>query len=291
MSANLTKRSSMKVLAEFLERMNNQSEHHVGYCGDKLEEIYDSLINEFSDTDIEQNFAIAYRQDRIVGAIGLDIDEDDQSAEVWGPFIEGNDLLLANELWKDVKRSCTLPITTFHFFLNERNVMGQNFVLGNKGTKRGDHLILSAKQKEFALNAKENVISFHSNYKDAFRDLHNLSFPDTYYSSNEILSRINALRQLFILPDGNRQIKGYAYVEADPEHGDGSIEYIAVSDNHRKSGIGTALLQYGLSYLFSYPEIGEITLSVGKENATAIRLYEAAGFKVKHRLIHYVIEG
>jgi len=287
MSDNLSKRSSMKELAEFLVQMNNQSEHHVGYCSDSFEEIYHSLTSE---ANIGETFGIAYHEDRIVGAIGLDIDEEDQNAEVWGPFVEQHDKLIANQLWEDVLKTCGTTINTFHFFLNEKNQMAQDFALSNHATKKGDHIILVANKNEFVPQEVVGVISYHPKYKTAFQTLHDQSFPNTYYRSDEILRRIEATNQLFLLPDGDAQIKGYVYIEASPEHGVGSIEYIAVSDNHRRLGIGTQLIEYALSILFSYPEILEITITVGKENETAIRLYEAAGFEVKHQLTHYVIK-
>lgn len=281
--------SKLKELAIFLEKMNNLPVHHIGYCGEQVDEIYDSLLNGFSDVRAERSFAISYNDNKITGAIGLDVDIEDQSAEVWGPFCEGQELSQMSKLWEDVIEKCGVPIRTFHFFLNERNEKGSEFVISNGGLKKGDHFVLNAARNEFAPKGEKDIIPYASQYKESFDALHQQAFPNTYYSADEIISRINSTNQLFLVPNGDNKIKGYVYVEADPTHHEGSIEFVAVSDDYRKQGIGTQLIRAALSHLFSQ-EIKEVTLSVGKDNESAIRLYRAAGFKVKHILTHFVLE-
>lgn len=70
-------------LADFLEEMNKEECSHIGYCGENNKEIYDTLINDFSDIEVNQSIVVAYFGDRIVGALGFDIDEENKSAEVW----------------------------------------------------------------------------------------------------------------------------------------------------------------------------------------------------------------
>jgi RimJ/RimL family protein N-acetyltransferase len=52
-----------------------------------------------------------------------------------------------------------------------------------------------------------------------------------------------------------------------------------VKPEHRGKGIGKALLREALSLARSVPEVVQVNLSVNAANASAIRLYEAAGFK------------
>jgi len=290
MAIQISSPEQVKELAKFLGRMNNQPENHVGFCGEQENEIENTLLNDFSELGLDQSFAIAYQENQIVGAIGMDIDIEDQSAEVWGPFIDGNDPNLLNKLWKEVRKKVTVPVRTYHFFLNERNEKGREFVLSNGGFQKGNHVILTVNRIEFNSAIEVNVIPYHRDYESAFSDIHERTFPNTYYSSEEIIHKITNMNQLFLLPDGENGIKGYVYVEVNPEHHEGSIEFIAVSDSHRKQGIGKQLVHAALSHLFSYPEIEEITLSVGKDNEVAVRLYQASGFKVKHNLTHFVIE-
>ena len=60
---------------------------HIGYCGESKEGIYDTLTSDFSDLELANSFLVAYQDEEIIGAIGLDIDLEDRSAEVWGPFV------------------------------------------------------------------------------------------------------------------------------------------------------------------------------------------------------------
>jgi RimJ/RimL family protein N-acetyltransferase len=53
-----------------------------------------------------------------------------------------------------------------------------------------------------------------------------------------------------------------------------------VKPEHRGKGIGKALLCEALSLARSVPEVAQVNLCVNAANTGAIRLYEAAGFKV-----------
>ena len=120
----------------------------------------------------------------------------------------------------------------------------------------------------------------------SFSELHQLAFPNTYYSSEQILSRISKDNLLLIIQH-DMELKGYVYVEASPLHGEGAIEYIAVSPDYRGQGLAKKLMKAALHHLFSYDSIEEITLSVESSNKAAIALYMDTGFRVKHTLVAY----
>ena len=54
------------------------------------------------------------------------------------------------------------------------------------------------------------------------------------------------------------------------------IEYIVVSDNHKRLGIGTKLIKYVLES----NSVKNITLEVNKNNVVAIAFYKKNGFKI-----------
>ncbi|MFC5602263.1 GNAT family N-acetyltransferase [Sporosarcina koreensis] len=278
-------------LAAFLAKMNSVTSRHIGYCGESKEEIYDTLTSDFSDLDLANSFIVAYEKEEIIGAIGLDIDLEDRSAEVWGPFVSEAFIrtVLANELWERVTALSASQVDRYHFFLNIENVQAKEFSISQGGKSQGQHTILAAKKSDCKETVEEGVIKFYSAYEDGFAKLHGQAFPSSYYSAQTILERISEKNRLYIASMGD-QLTGYVYLEADPQHGEGSIEYIAVSDRFRRQGIGKKLLTFALNHLFAYEEIKEITLSVDKENEKAIKLYQAAGFKVKHQLIHLTID-
>ncbi len=275
-------------LASFIAEVNNEQNQHIGYCGTDKKSILHDLTHDFSDLNIAKSFAVAYEDGSLVGAIGLDIDKDDLSAEVWGPFIKDNSkLTLAENLFEQVISYSKIPLNTYYFFINKENNIGKEFVLNLGGIKGGNHYILQAKRDDFDEAYHEEIEKYDGAFEDSFLDIHETAFPTTYYNAKKIISRINKHNQLLILKNGSTEIKGYVYVEAEPEQGQGSIEYVAVSNKFRKQGIGTKLIQAALGHLFSYETIMDVTLCVEKENDKAIHLYQAAGFNRKHELIDF----
>lgn len=287
----ITPPSDIKDLAAFLENMNNDSSSHVGYCGEVKEGIYETLLDDFSDLDLSQSFAVAYDEGSIVGAIGLDIDKDRFSAEVWGPFISDkiDDPYIADTLLKTVISYSSIQLKHLNFFLNKENTRGKEFVLKHGGVERGHHSNLLAHRDELGEIKVEGIMEYSPSYEKTFSALHEAEFPSTYYSAQKILSRLTDMNRLFVLTNDAQHIKGYVYVEAQPQQGEGSIEYIAVSNHDRKQGVGTKLIKFALAHLFTHKEIEEVSLCVENENERALNLYRAAGFKIKHELIHFDI--
>ncbi|MCG7342628.1 GNAT family N-acetyltransferase [Sporosarcina sp. ACRSL] len=278
-------------LAAFLAKMNKETYQHIGYCGESKEEIYDTLTNEFSDLALEKSFIVAYKNEDIAAAIGLDINLEDRSAEVWGPFVSEAYLhtSLGNELWEKVTALSAPQVDQYSFFFNLDNLFAREFANSHGGQLKGFHTVLVAKKSEWNEVVIEQIKEYNSTYQNGFAELHGHEFPSTYYSAKTILKRLSEENQLFISTSDN-ELTGYVYIEADPLHGDGSIEYIAVSEQFRKQGIGKKLLTFAVNKLFAYEEIEEITLSVNNKDEGAIKLYQAVGFKVKHKLIHYEID-
>ncbi|TQR20618.1 GNAT family N-acetyltransferase [Psychrobacillus vulpis] len=290
MSFVISSPKDIEKLALFLEEMNSKRETHIGYCGEQKQQIYATLISDFSDLDLARSFVIAYVKDEIIGALGLDIDEESKSAEVWGPFIKNRSeyLGLADELWEKVIELSRIEMNEFSFFVNEENSFAKDFAINKGAVNKGNYFVLKAFRNDLKTVDLTQIETYSLLYKNPFTNLHDTSFPNTYYSASEIVYRINDHNQLLVMLDNERKLTGYVYVEGDPEHKEGSIEYIAVIAGNRKQGIGTKLVRAALAHLFSFEEIEEITLSVAKNNERAINLYKAAGFKEVHELTYYV---
>lgn len=288
MTVYISPPKNLENLAVFLEVINKDDHSHIGYCGENKKEIYDTLTNDFSDLDIMKSFVVVFDEDNIIGALGFDVDEENKSAEVWGPFVkEDQDYTqIANDLWEALEISIPCKLNEYLFFVNEKNTLASQFIENKNGIESGHHLILRAERNNLTNGQDFLIKTYEPVFHKSFSDLHNLAFPNTYYSSEQIISRISKDHQLFIIRDNN-VIKGYVYVEAVPLHGEGAIEYIAVSPEYRGQGIATKLMQAALHHLFSYETIDEITLSVGANNKAAIALYMASGFQLKHRLVAY----
>lgn len=288
----MTNTLDIQKLAHFLSEMNVEPKQHIGYCGTEKKEILHKLLHEFSDLELSKSFAVAYANDEIVGALGFDIDKESKSAEVWGPFIRDsqNFSVLSNDLWANLHEFVPVEINTYRFFVNKQNSNVRNFAVEKNAIEKGGHLVLEALRQNFHTIKHKDIIKYKNSFKNNFFELHKLAFPNTYFSAEKILNRIDEDNLLLIMQDSNEKIKGYVYVEADPIHRKGTIEYIAVSPSYRKQGIGKTLIRAALSHLFSYEKIQAVSLCVGSQNEKAIHLYQAAGFQMKHELISFVME-
>ncbi|EZH65616.1 hypothetical protein DH09_15045 [Bacillaceae bacterium JMAK1] len=288
MSLHMTKPASVRELSNFLETMNNQPKHHIGFCGEDSSEIYDTLVNDFSDLPFEDSFVVAYKENEIIGALGLDVDLPRGVADVWGPFIHEEEMGLAVELWNQLIQNVPKEVSKFSFFINKENTFVKQFAIDRKGIERGSDLVLYRKRESF--KKKEVQAEPYKNlYSDSFSDLHNQLFPNTYYDAQTIQNRLNDDNQLIIVKENKSSIQGYVYFEASPKHSEGNIEYVGVSETFRKQGIGKRLIIHALNELFSYETIDEITICVEADHQAAIALYRSVGFEVKYHLYSYSV--
>ncbi|WP_034680387.1 GNAT family N-acetyltransferase [Caldalkalibacillus mannanilyticus] len=279
-------------LSTFIAQLNQKKENHVGYCGAREEEIMNTLLHDFSDLDLETSFTVIYENNEIIAALGLDIDTEQKSAEIWGPFIDPNQpnwIDIAHTLWAAAIAKQEIHVHTYHGFYNEKHQYAKQFMNQLHAKEKDKHAILKANHSVYKHELNHCIQEFSLNYYDAFVELHESSFPNTYYNGPNIIERINDQRRLFILTEA-RNLIGYVYVEGNRECKEGSIEFIAVATNARRKGAGTSLVRTALHFLFYQIGLDEISLCVSAKNEQAIRLYVRAGFQVEHLLDHYVLE-
>lgn len=285
-SLHITKPASTRELSNFLETMNNQPRHHIGFCGEDSGEIYDTLVNDFSDLLFEDSFVVAYKEDAIVGALGLDVDLPRGVADVWGPFIHEEEMGLAVELWNQLIQNVPKEVSKFSFFINKENTFVKQFAIDREGTERGSDLVLQRTRESFS-KQEVQVEPYRNPYCDSFSNLHNQLFPNTYFDAQTIHNRLNDDNQLIIVTENESTIQGYVYFEANPKHSEGTIEYVGVAEAFRKQGVGKRLIRCALNELFSYESINEITICVEADHQAAIALYQSVGFEVKYQLQSY----
>lgn len=288
MDVRIEKSKDFKELSIFLSKINSKKQSHIGFCGEKSEEIHRTLGEDFIG-DGEVTFFEARNDDgEIVAAFGLDIDE--TSAEVWGPFNQTESFKVQKELWKELLNA-NPAVQTFEFLINKENTRQQAFMNEIKSKNMGEHLDLEVKEKDFDIVNEIKSVSFKPNDFQEFEKLHDTIFPNTYYDAKTIRERLNdGGNVLKLLKTDSNEIQGYAYYEADTEMEEAYLEYIGISDKFRNQGLGTMLLKEVLSEMFSYPQINEITLTVDSTSNKANHVYKKVGFKPKNVLISYLLE-
>lgn len=279
------KSQNFRELASFLAEINNQKHSHIGYCGKEIEEIHKTLNDDFI-VNGEATFFEAKNDDgEIVAAMGLDIDE--PFAEVWGPFNQTESIKVQNDLWSELLNAYP-AIQTFQFLINQENTRQQKFMDEIRAENTGKNFDLKIKETDFVKVNEIRSVLFEPSDFQAFETVHNAIFPNTYYDAKTIQEEIsNEGNVLRLLKTNSNEIQGYAYYELDLEMEDAYLDYIGISEKFRKQGLGTMLLKEVLSEMFSYPQINEITLTVGETDNEALRIYIKAGFKTKNVLISY----
>ncbi|PZS01732.1 MAG: hypothetical protein DLM69_04720 [Candidatus Chloroheliales bacterium] len=73
------------------------------------------------------------------------------------------------------------------------------------------------------------------------------------------------------------EVAGYCQAEVEAEEGKGWIDNLGVVPDHRRSGLGRALLLAGIAYLRQFVPI--VLIGVEEYNDKAIRLYQSVGFE------------
>ncbi|MFL0252401.1 GNAT family N-acetyltransferase [Clostridium neuense] len=280
-------KSDIKLAAKFIESKNKYEESNVGYCSDTYEEICEDLTDELEEAYAENPFVLAYEGDKLVGVVGLDYDDENKSAEVWGPFVEyENWQHCAMEMWKElIKRIPRKTKITFFYTAQNANCIAFAEKLSTKNINH--YFIMELKKTNFKLKVEDGICTELSDkfYED-FINLHESTFKDSYYSGKQIIEKISDNNKVFIIEEDN-DLKGYIYVEANAEFNEGNINFLGVKDSERNKGFGKKLLVCGINFLTCRHNIDKMELTIRKGNTPAMNLYKAAGFVIKKELKAY----
>lgn len=275
---NIREDYKLKDFAEFIAKLNVNPCHHVGYCGTNVNELYETLCEVFSSGPNKKSIVSIYDDNELIGLIGLDIDN--QSGELWGPFIIHEDWnQIANMLWNQLLKQMQTHVNDVFTFYNHQNNNCRNWMKLLNANPKGEHFILTLNRNNF-LNSYEQTYQIQhltKNLYQSFSKLHDDMFPNTYYDGQDIIQKLNHENEVLVLTN-EQQVIGYIYVEANRAFKEGDIHFLAVSPQHRGQGSGKHLLKAGLQLVFSFPEIQTITLCVDSTNDQIIKLYKSVGF-------------
>ncbi|TYS60816.1 GNAT family N-acetyltransferase [Sutcliffiella horikoshii] len=276
----------LEEVASFIARLNGQSRSHIGYCGKKQQEISSYLQNELTDVPFEKAFVLAYKNETLIGVVGFDADFEQKSAEVWGPFVEANHQDQAIYLFKEMLPLLPSEVERLSMFPNKVNETVVTTATNFNFSKQSEQAILIMRRNDYSASQVSKLPFLTEQRNGEMIRLHNLAFPDTYYTGEEIIKRINEHRKVFCYLREDK-LAGYIYVEVEPEFSEASIEFFAVDESFRGQSIGKELLKGAVSWIFSFKEIEELQLCVNSTNNHAIRLYQKAGFKLSDELYFF----
>ncbi|RIW32011.1 GNAT family N-acetyltransferase [Bacillus salacetis] len=272
------------LVSQFISKVNRVEESHIGYLGKGEEEIADSFREEFADSDLSDCFIVALTDQELIGVAGFDIDSENQSAEVWGPFVKSTNREALNKIWGEAVKLLPAYVTFIYMFPNRKNieVIGFAEILGF--VPESGQTILTFDREAASRLGDGGIQELSDDLVQEMIDLHDRTFPDTHYSGRKIIKRRNQYRKVFMVKEGSH-LSGYIYVEAEPEFGEAAIEFVAVDEQDRGKGVGMSLITGALLWLFTFDEMRTISLCVNTENKKALHLYRKTGFKHEHDLV------
>lgn len=283
------KNEEVESVAKFISHMNSIQEFHIGYCGQDCLEIAHTLREDMTDIPYNNSFLTVYEEGELIGVVGFDADLENNSAEVWGPFIKEDKWDIAMSVWRKMIDLLPNEINSINMFPNKENKKVLELVNELAFNRHSDQTILEFSRSR--VKELEDVViqELTKDYYSELVQLHDKSFPNTYYNGQQIIKRLNEERKVFIIVNDG-QLCGYIYVEAEPTYGEASIEFFAVEESERGKGIGGKLLTVALKWLFTFESIDSITLCVNASNQNAINLYKKVGFQQKHELCFFTKE-
>lgn len=269
-------------IVDFMYELNNCSKHHIGYCGKNKVEIYSTVAELIGDGN---QFFMVCNEDKLIGVIGYE--KYDDTVEIWGPFIQKNNVQALNMLWNNMFNSVGDDKCKYNIHCNTENLIAREFA-SDKGFKvicEGRTMNLDLSNLEIPVC--DNISKITEFEYIEFAKLHHITFPNAYYSGNQIIDMLDDEHMIFVAKEADKLI-GYVFISMNLKFNEGDIEFICVDSNYRGRGCGIKLLYTALK-AFKENGINKLQLWVNIENQNAIKLYKNVGFEIIDRLISYSI--
>ncbi|MYL64418.1 GNAT family N-acetyltransferase [Bacillus hwajinpoensis] len=279
--------SDIDEVSMLISELNMNEESYIGYCGTEVQEIANSFVEDITDVPYTESFVVAYEEGELVGVLGFDASLENNSAEIWGPFVKETEWV--NQLWAEMEKLLPPEIHNLSMFTSNQNRRLLSFAKELGFVKQSEQTILTVSREDRHQIKGEPIVELTEEYFSEIKQLHNKAFPETYYNGQQLIECLSPNRKVFIVKKSN-QLKGYIYVEAEPAFGEASIEYMAVIDSERGKGFGKQLVNGAVQWIFTYEDIAFITLCVDAANETAIKLYKTVGFERRHDLVFFTKE-
>jgi ribosomal protein S18 acetylase RimI-like enzyme len=273
-------------LLEFVARLNGAAAQHIGFFGETRAAIRETLLE--LEPPIDETFRLAVEDGRLVGVLGLESDPEIGRAWLFGPLIEHDDWqAVADQLYEAVKPIIPAGIHEYELFGDVGNVHLQEFAERHAFPLLGEHAILALERAKFVIpTPRSRVSEYQPAFFEQLEQLHDTLFPHTYFTARQMIEKQDENRKLFILADGEI-LQGYTFCKAEPETGEGYLDFIGVAGPFQGRGLGKQLLAAALDWIFSVPGIEKVAATVRTSNTRALSLYSEFGFVTRRIMKGY----
>ena len=269
-------------LARWLVEVSQLPEQHClhTWSGQSADTLYHMLSRYWDDGELA--YVVALQDDRLVGAVGGEYDQELGRGWLHGPHATGRQWqAIAAGLFTALLAELPACLRQLHAYLNVENVRGRRFY-SQCGFRERENL-----SYEFWLTPAERVASHaggcglcEERHAASFVQLYEDLFPAAYYRGERVLQMIGDSHQVFVLAEGS-EVLGFAVVSVAPSLSEGEIQFLGVREDCRGRGYGRLLLLAAIDWLLDQAGVPRISLNVDAERIRARRLYERVGFTLR----------
>ena len=260
-------------------RLNPLPEHHIAFFGTTRQDI-ENVLQEAAPQD-GSGILLATSGGRPVG--GLALDYHTQIGRTWllGPFADGEQWgALASALYDAAQRFIPAQAPQHELFcdVRHRNCISwaeqRAFVLD-----RETGIDVFARSSLAALPRLDPAVTHLSEQNVAvFDTLHAQLFPRTYANGAQRRAREPEHSAIFTVEEGD-ELLGYVAGKVMLDTQEGYIDYVGTADRARRQGIARRIVATTLHWMFSFPEVQLVNLTVDADNVAADALYRSLGFE------------
>lgn len=267
----------IEVVAEFIENLNGKYETRIEFLDDNRESIQNDIKNILSDSKKHAKIFVAEDKGLLKGIFIFDTDIEDNSADVWGPFIFESNTELALDLWMYALNHLSSDVKSFEFAINHKNNFALDFVRQLEAEFYDDNAVFIHKREDYVYQNTYKVTENNPKSYEDVKILHKKVFPN-YFLNFESKNDSTEKHKIYIVEDEYSSVCGYVHIIYNPIVNDALINYLAVNQQHRRKGYAKELIQAALNEFYKYEGISECYLRIDLDNLSAEKLYKNIGF-------------
>lgn len=265
-------------LVRFVAGLNSDGAHHIGFFGEGEADVRSALAECLIDP--AEGFVLAYEEDQLVGAFGVDADAEIDRAWLFGPVVDHADWHeVADQLYAKVLPRIPIGIRDYDMFADVQNTRLEAFAMRHGFPSQSENAVLTLSRDMYRRSApgKTAVRRYQNKLFRSFENMHKSLFPNAYFTARQMVEKLDEHHQLFLALE-DRRLLGYHFCKTEPASGSGYIDFLGTDPLARGRGIGADLLAAGIDWMISAPATQRISLTVNADNTSALRLYEKFGF-------------
>lgn len=286
------KDSDFNNVVNYIYLRNKHSKTKIGYVGDVKSEIEKTLKQDFSDLSLNESIFILTEKEEIKVLFALDVDKENRSIEVWGPYYnDETSLEEMDKVWRYILDS-NFNGYKFLFFINTENKIAIDFVDHYlKCNKQGEHvdLVYKLNEKIEKYESIKNVKVVEKEYSENIVTIHNNLFKDSYYNGENLLSNLKKEEvKLYILEHDCFGEIGYLYCEKSDEDQEIYVDYIGIDLKYQGRHYSEDLM-YHLLKSVDINKYKYIRTCVDSSNNRALNMFEKFNFDIEYTNLLYTI--